>query len=256
MNVRISKWSSSFLMGLMVAIGTPITLKLENIEYIPSHYQIVFLFIFGGLIGYLIALVNEKTGGLSNWESWSKLFHSQFILIYMIVFNVMPIIFKISKSINMSDHISPVFYAHWVCGLFLLTFSILYKLLCPRVYLYKNFQDFMIKSGSILEIKEDANAAYKIASAKQKYKAVDSTEVQVLLNINNYSKENLADAFYSIRKHIKDDVKYYDYVLFACIALPAYILTLIFTSNFVILFRATNDSLSKFGSIIKAIFNL
>lgn len=245
-------------MGISVPLAVVLTFKADNLDFEPSIIFYCIAFLAGFILGLVLFIISERIGSFDNWNTWSTIAHNNKLSIFIFIFTIFPLILKIAKLVDLEKYLTPLFYAYWVCGLFLLVFIVLFKLIAPQVYKYKNFEKFKLDANSIVALREEAFIALKSIDARKDNKKTHEAErvfigqdIIILRKIVNGEQVKLEDAFAILRNRLAYHNSVGRVFLVLSLFFPAYILPLLFTGNILLVFNQAYDVFTDGTSILK-----
>jgi len=257
----IKHLSIAILTGISIPFGAILTFKADGLIYEPTNSFYIFTFLLGAVLGGGTSILSEKNGPLDNWKTWSALAHNKNLSIFILIFTFGPIVVKAAKLVNIEEHLTPIFYAYWLCGLSLLIFISLFRLISPRVYGYQTFEQFKSEANSIVEFREEAKIALKSINKREKANKLNNSERpflyqdKVLLNRVIKGKDVNLEDVYAVLKH---RFSYHNdagrNVVSFFLLIPTYVLPIVFLANIALVFNQAYINISNKGSLLKILF--
>ena len=209
------------------------------------------LFALGLFLGGISAWRADKNGAIDNWLNWSKIAHSNYIKTYLLIFAIAPMIVKALNVVDLSDKLSFVFYCYWLCGLSIVFFLILFKILSPSPYKYNSFHQFEKESNSLVEFRlfaqEVVNALEEKSNIPSNEEALITEDIKLLNQINSGTSVNKSDAFSILRSRGRYMNPITRTMVGIFIMVPAYIIPLVFFINIIVVARVPLEMIKTSG---------
>ncbi|WP_299592951.1 hypothetical protein [uncultured Microbulbifer sp.] len=252
------------LISLFTAISLPVVIllmfKADGINYDPRHLFFVLTFFAGFFLGLISSIISDRKGPIDNWNTWSSLAFNQKLSIFILIFTLSPLIVRAAKLTELERYLTPIFYGYWLCGLSLLVFVILFKLLSPQIYAYKTLQDFKLEVNSLIGLRDQAREALNSINARERNNKLYESEKPFLSQdkiflqkIIENKKVDIGDAYAVLKKRLAYHNSLGRFFVVVFLTAPCCVLPLIFTSNVLLVFDQGYNLFSDGSSILKSL---
>jgi hypothetical protein len=249
------------LMSIVMGVAIPFTVhsinKFDNLELDIGTLGYWIIVLLGLIVGAVVFHYSEKNGAIDNWENWAVVANNKGVSIAVALFTFSPMIIKTLNLVNTEFTPGLVFYSYWFCGLNLFFFILLFKLLAPKVYSYRDFDDFFIKSESFVHLRKSATEV-KSFFDKKEVKSFENenlkSDIEVIESIIKNKVTSYPDAFKILRLRSTYTKAVQRTFVSIFILIPAYLIPLVFTANVFLVAKEASKLIEGKNSLLNALF--
>ena len=253
-------------MAVLMGIGLPFAVHMindiDNIGLEVSTITYCVIIVIGFVLGMASSLAATKNGPIDNWTTWSSVVNNKTLAGVVFIFTLSPTIVKTTNIIDPNMNLSLIFYGYWFCGLFMFIFIILYKILAPKIFQYKDFDDFYSRSDTFTHLRSDARHISEKLEAKKKkgplapYQAEFYNDtIKTLGEIENNKITSAQDAFKVMRLASAHFYTFKRSFVALPLIIPIYFLPLVLTANISIVANEAAEKIEDIPSITKHMFS-
>lgn len=244
-------------MAVAIPLAVSFVFELDNVNVKISNYLFIFIAIMGFQVGFASSYFGLKNGPIDNWDTWASLVNNNAVNLIVLLFTLTPLILKATNYADESIQLNLMFYSYWFCGLNFFFFIGLYKLLSPKIYKYRDYDDFFMKSDSFIHLRNETSeiiAELEKAKLKEYEKKYLEEDTKILKSIENNTVKSSPDAFQVLRKRTSNRYSFKRGIVSVFILVPAYLLPTIIVVNISLVAVNALQLISENESFLKALF--
>jgi len=208
-----------------------------------------------------IAQKENQSGPQANWKSLSHIVNNKRIHLFIFVFTVSPVIVKAVSITDLDEYLSPLFFGYWTCGFAFLIFTSLFKLFAPRVYSFDSFEHFKQHSGSIIDLRTDAQKALRNLNSRENADRLYPDEKHfltedklILTKIIESKNVDLADAYIVLRERLAFYAQLPRYFISLFLLIPSLLFPILFILNVNLVIDSGQDVFESGKPLLSSFF--
>lgn len=249
------------LMAIILTSFVKGIILYDNIDMSGIGFWFYLIVIVTGLVvGILLSISGSKNGPITNWKTWSYAVHNKALNIFLIAFVLSPVLLRTLETTGIELDIGIRFFAYWFAGLCLSISILAYKLLAPKIFTFKNYDEFSRKENSFVAFrKESEKLADELRSRSVNNKLLPFEErflfddLAILDRISDNVVKSEPDAFLILRERMSHSHNKKSAFVALTFILPFYIVFLLFVANLYLVGKEAGKELEGHDSVLTAI---
>lgn len=210
-----------------------------------------------GAIGALRAGYGQRFSWFESWKTFDAIASGKAMTVITLALTIVPITVSISNEVGAGAAVPFTLYLYWISGLSLSLFLLVYKVSAPAAYRFATLTALTEKEGSVLCLREDAQAALRQMGVEMA--AHDPAFVEqdkaVLTKLAAGTVEIDADVYFVMRRYSAEFKTGIRAVLSILLIIPAFLVPTVTAIKITAVGYQANVAAGKLGGWAPAIYH-